>query len=676
MKRLLVAAFVLLLLLVSVLLLPRLQDRAEDPERAPSDSTLPDSSSAEPPVATSDEPYLKAVHWFGDAWAVNFWNTDLESRAEADFQRILDDGFNAVVFLVPWPGFAPDPAAGELDNDRVARLRAFMQLAHDMGLKSILRVSYAWDALDPGAAGRLSSLWRDEAHYAGWLDYLDSLWQAVEDQPGLQFGFFSWEDLWAVISLGHAEPEARLQAARDIGYDEWLARRYSLATLSERYGQSFSSHAQVMVPARREPAFALFLEFVNQAWIERFFLPAQQRFPLLSMEIRIDSDPIWDGEELVEWFHHYAAWDLPGAEWVTLYWSPAMGGENQGETLPPELAVERLSWWLDRVQEQAGPRQIFIGQFLVEDFTPGYENNGRIARDQVSEFLRLAAPVLADKTGGIGLWTWTDYGHDALPNPDFEAGLAGWSADAAVRVSDGVARLEPGDELATEIDRHAYHAPGGPEQAELCLTARSLEPGEASIDVRLPDLDEAAGFTLKFGPEFERRCRDYPVLDRMQVRLAALDDVALARVNSIGFVQQSGMRRQDFQDKPIAASYRDLVARLDRQPALLRPRYADGWMGRYMIDRLSLPSDGQALRIGTHLPEDWPLEVELTVTIDGELRARLPCRPGLVHDIPLSPNDSGSSQIRIEASSVHQFVGDARDLGCLLTEFEVVGDVG
>jgi len=64
MKRLLVVALVL----VPVALLGVLQLRTEETpgEAAP--------GQAVPPPERAADPYIRAAHWFGEAWPVNFWN--------------------------------------------------------------------------------------------------------------------------------------------------------------------------------------------------------------------------------------------------------------------------------------------------------------------------------------------------------------------------------------------------------------------------------------------------------------------------------------------------------------------------------------------------------------------------------------------------------------------------
>lgn len=617
--------------------------------------------------------YLRAAHWFGSGWAVNFWNTDLEARARADFNAIKADGFNSIVLLVPWAGFTAEPADGALIADREARLLALIRLAAEMDLKVVLRVSYAWDALARDSAARLTSLWIDPAAYAGWLQHLQALWDLVGKEPNLQFGFFSWEDLWAVMSFADADPAQRLQAAGDTGFRAWLQARHSLAEVGERYDQPFTEWNQVFIPGRREPAFKLFLQFVDEAWIQRFFLPAQQRFPKLSMEIRIDSDPVWDGDELLEWHSHESAWDLPGADWTTIYWSPAMGGENRGEALSPETAAERLAWMLGRIRDGTGARQIFVGQFLAEDYTPGFENNGRIPRDQVDRFLQQAARPLANLAGGYGLWTWTDYRHDAIANPEFQAGLAGWEARDGATLDNGALRLPAGASVVHPVVIHEYHTPGGPKTAKLCVQGEAIDSAAAELQVR--DLHSGADLgRLSLAHDPTERCLELTVADLMELEFRAESALRIERISSTGFIQPTGMREVGGQPKPIAADYRALNAALHKAPLLERPLYADGWMGRSLSTRLALPASGaRELRLRTHLPANWPLQPQLSISVNGERLAGLPCADNVEVSLPLPRTLEGASAaLRIDASAVHRAAGDARDLGCLIRELEWV----
>ncbi|MDR9454006.1 MAG: hypothetical protein RI542_08775 [Wenzhouxiangella sp.] len=619
-----------------------------------------------PDAARSSAPYIKAVHWFGDGWPVNFWNTDLEAVARSDFQKIKDDGFNTIVFLVPWPGFAPDATSGELNEVRIQRLEELMRLAHEFGLMSILRVSYAWDALDDQSARRLESLWLDDSVYEGWLSYLESLWREVNDVPGLQFGFFSWEDLWAITSVADADLSHRQLIGSQLEFDRWVRSRYSEGDLREDF--DVTSDEPLPIPHRRERAFALFLEYINEAWIERYFKPAQEKFPKLSMEIRIDSDPIYDGDERVDWFHHTDAWELPGAEWVTLYWSPAMGGRNEGESLAPEEGVSRLESWLDRVAEHAGPKHIFIGQFLVEDFTPGYELNGKLQRDQVGRFLKLAAPVLNTQASGIGLWTWKDYGHDAVPNPQFFAGSASWSSSSDAVFDDNGVRLSDGQRLKLALDLYDYHAPGGPDQATLCVKAKSAVAERSSLTIYSGDSivsSELADFNLD---DVEtRHCVEHTT-DNLSFEFQADGSLTLTEVSSIGFLQISGMRNVDRRPKSVARDYRALNRKLERRPKMLQPLHQDGWMGKYWSEVLNIPQDSEGFLLRTHLPDDWPVDPNLTVVIDGEFQGTRPCVANGRYRFSRAKFQRKLDvvEITVHADAVHSPPEDQRSLACVL----------
>jgi len=621
---------------------------------------------------SSSSVYLRAAHWFGDAWQINFWNTDLEAIVERDFQRIVDDGFNTVVLVVPWPGFAPDPRVGDLDPERSARLLGLMRTAEDFGLRVVLRVAYSYDSSESQVGTRLTRLWFDDGYLEGWLEYLESLWELVRDEPNFEFAFFSWEDLWALTHFADTGLPTRLRAAKDTDFRSWLASRYALEDLEEYYRQPFSSWSEVPLPRRNEPAFRLFLEFLDHSWIERFFVPARNRFPKLSMEIRIDSDAVRDGEELLEWYGHQDAWDLPGAEWVTLYWSPAMGGLNTGESLSPELAAERLEWWLRQVGSHIGDKKIFIGQFLAQDFTPGYERNGRVPGAQIHEFLERAGDVLAQWSSGYGLWAWADYGHDAIAFPEFGFDLESWEYATDVSTIDRTVELPPESWIKRRILRQEYHVLNGPESATLCVTASAHDAQSARLRVRDALQDVGLG-AMSFGPDFEKNCIEIAVEDVMEIQLAADSTMRIERVSSVGFVQESGMRDIDRRDKPVAVAYRSLNERLHQSRFALRPLWPDRWMGSEIRMRYEPLAGHERFRLETYLPKRWPIEPKVEVWINGRLIDRVPCRAGGVYNYPLSKHvHAAPLTVRLVSSHTHRVDGDERALGCVIRDLGLV----
>ncbi len=232
----------------------------------------PELSNAPPPppaeLPRGSRPYVKAAHWFGKGWAVNLWNTDLEARAATDFATIKEDGFNTIVLVVPWAGFTEVAEATDLVEARVKRLLALIRLAQKLDLKVILRVSYAWDSADETSGHRLTQVWLNDAAYQGWLIYFEQLWQQVGAEPNVLFAFFSWEDLWAVVSFADAVPEYRRELAIKSGFSAWLQQTHTLDSINKRFQLGWTGWDGDRFGATGRAVFqGLPFEFIDDAWL-------------------------------------------------------------------------------------------------------------------------------------------------------------------------------------------------------------------------------------------------------------------------------------------------------------------------------------------------------------------------------------------------------------------------
>lgn len=314
------------------------------------------------------------------------------------------------------------------------------------------------------------------------------------------------------------------------------------------------------MPRRDELAFGLFFDFMDHAWIERFFKPAQRVFPRLSMEIRVDGDAIMDGSGELAYYHrHHSAWDLPGAEWTTVYWSPAMEGVNQGETLSPQIAAQRLADQLSKISDLTNDRPIFIDQFLVQDFTPGFEQQGRLKPERVTDFLQRTAPVLRRHAHGYALWAWRDYRHNAVPSPDFLEAENGWQlAPDAAAVADLLPfHFEPGQVLTRSFNAYEFHAGGNPRLAQLCVHAEA--DGDEAVDLRVI-LEENALSVDVSGQG--TACVDLPMADPMALTIEALSPLRLLQLELFAFTHTIGIRDLGGAPKPGMSDWRQLNARL------------------------------------------------------------------------------------------------------------------
>lgn len=639
--------------------------------RSPPVVLAPDDGSAQPigPGAA----YLRGAHWFGEGWAVNFWNTRLTESAAEDFAQIRADGFNTVVLVVPWPGFVNAPKIGALKESRVAQLEQVLDLAADAGLNVVLRVGYAHDSSVPLSGRWLMRLWYEEPVREGWLEHIADLWQIVKQRPHVRFAFISWEDLWGITRLGNGNAQERVLNADRSGYRAWLQKYSDLETVRERYGVDFRDWNEVPVPDRMEPAYGLFLDFIDHAWIERFFKPAQAVFPTMSMEIRIDSDPVWNGPgDLAYWHSHELAWDLPGAPWTTVYWSPAMGSSNVGNTLTPERAVELLEFQMRRLRAVTGNRPIFIDQFLVEDFTPGFELNDRLARDQVDEFLELATPVLRTLTHGYALWAWRDYEHNAVPSPDFSDPEGNWEWSSGAQTDAPHFLLSKGQSLQRSFGIDEFHAPGGPEVAQLCFSALPDEDAAPDLQVYSNTLTER---TLLDVSGDGKDCVEVPLTPRTTVSVEALSDLNLINASFSGFTQPIGIHDVDGTAKPVAQSWRAMNRALPMaEPAPFEP-FDDQWMGKTLSSRARISVQDAPLQVSfdTRLPADWPFEPELRIEAQGKLLGFASCRDDTRHEIAVPPGtlEAGSTEFILTVSRTFRPDGDQRRLGCQVSDVSV-----
>ncbi len=393
----------------------------------------------------------------------------------------------------------------------------------------------------------------------------------------------------------------------------------------------------------------------------------------MSMEIRIDSDPVWNAPgELAYWHSHELAWDLPGAPWTTVYWAPAMGGENRGEILSPETAAQRLDYLMRRLRQVTGERPIFVDQFLVEDFTPGFEMNGRLERDAVDDFLEAARPVLTSLTHGYALWTWRDYAHNAVASPDFFTFRGVWD-EAAPDGDDAPGySFRAGERLQRGFDIHEFHAPGGPESADLCIDA--VTDGDPAPDLRVIS-DGLTELTELDVSGTGSACVAIEVKQLTTVALEALADVELFSVSFSGFTQPTGIRDIDGQPKPVAAAWRSLNDAIQ----IARPEpfdaFDDGWMGKTLNRALAAPRGDAPVQLGftTHVPGNWPFQPKLSVQLNGEEIGEVPCRPDGEVRLPVARERlvPGRQQVTLTVDRTFRPDGDARRLGCLVDSLEL-----
>lgn len=488
--------------------------------------------------------YIKAAHYFGREWPINFWSASFRD-APADFARLRADGFNAVILVVPWGDFQPSLSPIRYNQALFERLRGLARTAGAHGLQVILRLGYCWGS-DPSVEApgfaRANRAFTDERVRQAWLDYVGELERQVRDLPMVTLRFFSWEDLSGIHFLAaEAQGPERTRLARALGYTDYVAER--------------GVRADAALPDRQSPDYRHFLAFVDHVLVERFFKPARSRMPALSMEARVDWDPVFGGEE-VDWFTHYPTFRLPGAEWTTAYFSVALGAPNDGRTATAAETLSRQQFFLETIQREAGDRRVFIDQYLFYDNTAGYERNTAVAPDELAAFLEGAAAHLQAHTHGYGLWTYQDYETNVIDNPDFTLGERSWRTDGRITpggdTHEGLARLAVGQALHQTVPAAREHHGPVADQATLRLT---LTPSDRATDVAVRIQADAPWRRVRVPPGQATLTLALPAVGRAgyEVSIGALDaPLEIRRVKLFKYTQRGDV--YDPSGRPLASA--------------------------------------------------------------------------------------------------------------------------
>ena len=325
---------------------------------------------------------IKAVTYFGDQWPVNFLNSE-HADAESDFAAIRRDGFNTVIYCVPWSEVQPDTSSTSFNETALSKLDSMLSRAEAAGLNIMLRLGYTWDYSGaPESSSRFSSIFYDDSIRSAWRRYAARVYSLASSHPGFAGAFITWEDFWSGLSGSDAASYRR--------FDERIS-----SLLQETQGV----------------------------------------FPGLSLECRLDRDPYYSGNA-VRYYDHQATFSCADAPFSCAMLSVSMGWAD-GTVLDPGNAASKSAENLSRFMAGAG-KPVFIDQFLYMETTPGYERLAKLPPSSVNAYLAAMGQVFASSQAGYGLWTYRDYADSIVYNPEFGLHDKGWGlSGGAELIEDG-----------------------------------------------------------------------------------------------------------------------------------------------------------------------------------------------------------------------------------------------
>lgn len=435
--------------------------------------------------------YWRAATYYSDDWVINFWNSE-SVHMEEELARIAADGFNSIVVAVPWNEFQPMDGPGQIRYEGYAydKLDRVFRTAREQGLWVFLRVGYTWDLSGDGMdSSRFAAMLYDDALWEGWLDYVESLYQAGRRHGNLAGGFITWEDFWNFLqNTGNGSLKGdRTELAERVGYQEFLAERYTLAELEEQFGLEATSFEEIALPLASEPMFYTFHQFYDQ-FMCRVLEASQEVFPGLSMEVRLDVDPVPSADGGLVGASHGSTYDCGEAEYTAAMYSVSMGRESSEGDMTASEALYAMAANLGAVMAQNGGKPLFLEQFLFYDDTPEFSYNPKLFPGERPLFLAGAAPILRSMTNGYGVWAYRDYRNNSVYNSQFGLGERGWTFTGNAFV-------------IQEEGNHAASLPaGGKISQNLGTRSRNMRPGGRTLTFRAESA-EPVTITVTYGNE-------------------------------------------------------------------------------------------------------------------------------------------------------------------------------
>ena len=450
---------------------------------------------------------LRAAHYFADTYPKNFWNSFEPADVARDFKQIKADGFNAIVLVLPWAEFQPVLTSNGYDEKMFDRLKMLMDAAAADELGVVLRLSYVW-SYRPDAENsifnRMHGVFHDEAMRQTWLKHLAKIHTHVAKHPAFRLAFLSWEDLYP-MAITSMTPNLSDQNMLRM-YREYLSRTSTLSDISTLYGKTISSWDALPFPDRKSPAYAKVLDYWDDALLNRLFIPANQNFPNLSLEVRSDWDPVWEKDGKTTWKNHASTYALPGTDTLTSYYAIAWGMKNEGDFVSAADAIKGFDRFVAHLAAEKNHQHLFLDQFLFYYELEEFKRNTQIKPEERDIFLQAVAQRFRELDISYALWYYRDYVDNAVYNAHFSLGLEGWRASEGVRVSklaDGhyAALLDKGNEVSQKIpvqQRSAWK--GGNEPLNVCITPG---PGD-NRRLELVTGDQAVTMTWRKGEK--RQC--------------------------------------------------------------------------------------------------------------------------------------------------------------------------
>ena len=510
---------------------------------------------------TEKPEYLKSATYYSDDWVVNFWNSE-SPNMDQELAQIAKDGFNSIILALPWREFQPQTSPVSYNSYAWKKLDKVMKAAENNGLWVELRVGYTWDYYSQESVlPRYQGLLYQESTKEAWLDYAKTVYEKASSHPNFYGGFLTWEDFWNFVdsagSMGRGSTSIRM--AEIVGYQDYMIEHYKLEEVQEYYGTELKSFDDIYLPPREDKAFLCFYQFYDD-FLNRLLADTQTVFPEISMEVRLDVDPVTDGDGGVVGADHYSTFPCGTAPYTSLMFGTSMGQMNEGEVVSAESVLGHLNNFLDLASFFSGGKPLYVDQLLFMDTTEEFGHNAQIDADQRPEFLSSLGPVLKAKTMGYGIWTYRNYTNNLVFNSQFGLDGKEWTlgrgSSIVNRKSNKMAKLSgKGSQISQNIGTRG----GSRQNKNIRVRLRADSESLSTVIVTLGNVSKLVNVKgdtqvdLDFGP-----------LNFTKITIACDDEVYIDNVNVFTYEQDGQLYSLDGEELSCIEAVRELNDSLDQ----------------------------------------------------------------------------------------------------------------
>ena len=559
-------------------------------------------------------------------WPCNFWSNFDPQRFRYDATQLKIEGGTSMILLFP---FVDEDAVNKsYIQTRFFALGEILTICDELQIDVRIRVGYAWDIGNPGydPLGQVKIL-TDSPTRARWYRFADKLYSEVRNHKSYKGAFISWEDFWTYFRGAVMNPSDR-----------------------EKWG-TLVHYPKGIVPPRNSPQMIEYFDAFDELFVNDFFRATLRHIPELGIEVRMDDDPVFDGDRHISSFTHTKMYNCPELKHLYFYWGPFMGAPNQGDEISADQAMQLLKSATEKIHALA-PQAISItlAQFNFVDNTPGFSRNSRIQREGLEDFLVKASRYLALSSIPTYTWSNSSYFHNSLSNGTFSAGRNGWRFERAIptfRDNNFVATLLECGSITQTLGADAIAAAAFTDNCAVSaeFSARALDR-DAIISTSLGEITAQSKLAVDKGwtkvkVDLPRFAVSNPVLSIASDFPVEVDNIVLSNhLQELGPHSSNAMRDSNY--ATVANTFNDPVQGTSASERFLGV-HSDGWISG-SFSSIVIPSGGSyQLTIQLFVPDFVPQQI---VSISsGPLKA--------AQTLALAP---GTSTIKISGKTDAPFV--------------------